>query len=157
MKVHAIILGDDNVEDVKKSFNSVIDCDAISVLNYTLVDGFEQFLGNNRGYHHLAKDVSFEDEINKVVREVDSDYYVVLDSGYTVNNISSAINKFYDKNKFTMVLPESGLNKLIVNSHVHNRLFGFSQKQSIIEKIKIFAENTGEQNMILKDIEVLYG
>ena len=153
MNVHAIII--DTGNDIKRTFDAVRDCSAISILSYKMVDNMKDYLGPNYGYHYLAETRAPEDEINDLIKDVESDYYLVIYSGETVKDIVATLEKYKSQAKLSMVKPEYGLNKLIVHSQTHLWLLGF-QSQTIMEKIDIQSKNEEKEYLVLQNIKELY-
>ncbi len=156
MQVHAIIV--DTGGDLKKSFDSVKDCSATSIISYKLahvVDNLEYFLGPNNGYHYLAEHASVDEEINKLIKEVESEFYVVITAGEELSNITQALTEYTKEKKLALVKPYCKYSKLVVHSKTHLFLFG-NGSQNIEEKIEISSINNKEEYMVLESIEELY-
>lgn len=163
-KIHAFIINknESTVEDLMNTFNSVLDCNAISVLSYKLVEGFEYFITtSNRGFHLLTPETTIEKEINDLVKKVESDYYIVLNAGSIVENIKEKIEKYTQedeavgmKRKLAMVKSKYELDGLLVHSLTHLAFLGFGE-QTIMEKIEICAKNNNEEHFILESLDEL--
>lgn len=153
MNVHAIIV--DLGGDVKRSYESIKDCAATSVISYKRPDDFNQYTGPNNSYNYLAQHASIDQTINELIKEAESDYYVVITSGEEVHNITETLEKYTANKKLALVKPYCKYSKLVVHSKTHLFLFG-NGSQSIEEKIDIMSQNNNETHLVLNSIEELY-
>ena len=165
--IHAIIL--DFGGDIDKTLDSVQDCDTKDIITKRRLATFEvqHLIDRNCFVTQLTGVQTIEKEINDLVGKTDSNYVFIINSGETVDNLVTRIEKYTEKKKISMIRPapygynEEGkldysLNKLLVNTPTGRWLCWFGT-QSIMEKIEIQAKNEGREDLILNSIEDLDG
>ena len=176
MYVHAIVL--DTGKDVFKSLDSVLDCDTKDVISRKFsLDFYDQVYSRDAFLTTMTPIGSFEDQINKLVEKTDSNYVFILESGDTIDSLVEKLKKYRENHKLSMIKPESGLSKLLVQTPVWRWMKGFgvgdtthifdpvtqqiiesnAPPQSIVEKIEIQAKNEGNEHLILNSVEELCG
>jgi hypothetical protein len=157
--------------DLKSTFDSVKNqCCAISVLSHKLREDFQYYISDRSGYHHIFFDKPFEYELDSLIKEIESDFYIILYAGTTIDNIAATLDKYCQNNKLSLVKPKDCLNLMIVNARAHlyyegngpvkeneidnNGETGFYQ--TIQDKIEIAAKNNNQEYLILESIDKLY-
>lgn len=105
---------------------------------------------------------TIEHQINHFVNPRTSSLYLVWSSPLEdlpigiVDNINHKIN---DNLSYLMMVRPRGeaYNGLLVNSSLHNMVFGFGEAQSVAEKIEIDSQNNGYSQYVYNSLEDLNG
>ena len=150
---------------LNKTLKSVEDCHIIDVISYDQFDPVPFVKDKENTFvTFLIPEYPREKQINELVRGNPSDYVLLIESGWTVDNIVKRVDYYRKDNKLSMVEPSDGIRALI-HSKTFNWLCGFSVKddsdsesidQSIVDKIKIMAKNHDQEYLILSSIEDFY-
>ena len=153
-------------KNLYKTLESVADCHVVDVVSYDMFD-VEPYLKSRQDIYitFLVPHASREIQINELVKGNPSDYVLLIESGFIVDNIVKRLDLYKEKGgKLSMVRPSDGIRALI-HSNTFNYLCGFSvkneedpqsQDQSIVDKINIMAKNHDQEYLIVPNIEEFY-